>query len=93
MHDGALWHIRVLDLTEHLAGPYCTKLLADYGAEVIKVERPDSGDVARRLGPFPGDRPDPEASGLFVYLNANKKSVTLNLKTAAGQALLRELVR
>ena len=93
MNDGALSHVRVLDLTQHLAGPFCTKLLGEYGAEVIKVERPGSGDVARRLGPFPGDRPNSEASGRFVYLNANKRSVTLNLKTASGQAILRELVR
>lgn len=88
----ALAHIRVLDLTQHIAGPYCTKLLADYGASVIKIERPGTGDIARRLGPFPGDRPDPEASGLFIYLNGNKKGVTLNLKTNDGQAILRDLV-
>jgi len=85
--------VRVLDLTQHIAGPYCTKLLADYGAEVIKVERPGGGDVARRLGPFPGDAPDPEASGIFVYLNGNKRGVTLDLTTGSGQAILRDLVR
>ncbi len=89
----ALGHLRVLDLTQHIAGPYCTKLLADYGASVTKAEPPGRGDVARRLGPFPGDRPDPEASGIFIYLNGNKQSITLNLRTGSGQAILRDLAR
>ncbi|MEK7873987.1 MAG: CoA transferase, partial [Chloroflexota bacterium] len=84
---GALSNMRVLDLTHAIAGPYCTKLLADYGADVVKVERPGTGDMARRFGPFPGDRPDPERSGLFLYLNTNKKSVTLDLKSVEGRAL------
>jgi len=84
--------MRVLDLTHHIAGPYCTKLLADYGADVIKVERPGEGDGARRAGPFPEDIPDPEKSGLFLYLNTNKKGVTLNLKTETGVGILRRLV-
>jgi crotonobetainyl-CoA:carnitine CoA-transferase CaiB-like acyl-CoA transferase len=88
-----LCDLRVLDLTWYIAGPYCTKLLADYGAEVIKVERPGGGDPARRMGPFPNDEPHPEKSGLFLYLNTNKKSVTINLKSKTGIELLRELVR
>lgn len=84
--------LRVVDLTHHVAGPYCTKLLAEYGAEVIKVERPGGGDPARRLGPFPGDVPHPEKSGLFAYLNGGKRSVTLNLKSEAGRQMLLELV-
>jgi CoA:oxalate CoA-transferase len=90
---GALDGLRVLDLTHYLAGPYCTMLLAQQGAEVIKVERPGGGDPARRLGPFPDDRPDPERSGQFLYLNAHKLGITLNLQTAAGADLLRRLVR
>lgn len=89
---GALADLRVLDLTQYIAGPFCTKLLADYGAHVIKVERPGQGDGARRLGPFPGNRPHPERSGLFLHLNANKLGVTLNLRRRRGRELLRELV-
>jgi crotonobetainyl-CoA:carnitine CoA-transferase CaiB-like acyl-CoA transferase len=83
----------VLDLTHCIAGPYCTKILADYGADVVKVERPGVGDPARSMGPFPGDNPDIESSGLFLYLNTNKKSITLNLKSAAGVEILKELVK
>jgi hypothetical protein len=63
MLDGPLADMRVLDLTHHIAGPYCTKLLAAYGAKVIKIERPRQGDPARQAGPFPGDTPHPEKSG------------------------------
>ncbi|MEE8464972.1 MAG: CoA transferase [Dehalococcoidia bacterium] len=91
MPEGALSHIKVVDFTTHVAGPYCTKLLADYGAEVIKVERPGAGDAARHMGPFPGDIPHFEKSGLFLHLNTNKRSVTLDLKSKAGQKIAREL--
>ena len=88
----ALSDVKVLDLTHHIAGPYCTKMLADYGADVIKVERPDGGDVTRRRGPFPDDIPHPEKSGLFLHLNMNKRGITLNLKSAAGRKIFLELV-
>jgi crotonobetainyl-CoA:carnitine CoA-transferase CaiB-like acyl-CoA transferase len=88
----ALDDLLVLDLTHYLAGPYCTKLLADYGARVIKIEPPPCGDPCRRLGPFPGDTPHPEKSGLFLHLNTNKESVTLNLKTLHGRQLFFQLV-
>jgi crotonobetainyl-CoA:carnitine CoA-transferase CaiB-like acyl-CoA transferase len=93
MPEGALADITVLDFTHHIAGPYCTKLLATYGAEVIKIERPGSGDPARQAGPFPGDTLHPEKSGLFLHLNTNKQSVTLNLKHPKGRELVRELVK
>jgi crotonobetainyl-CoA:carnitine CoA-transferase CaiB-like acyl-CoA transferase len=93
MAEAALADITVLDLTHYIAGPYCTKLLADFGAEMIKVERPDGGDPARRYGPFPHDEPHPEKSALFLHLNTNKRDITLNLKTAAGRDLLRALVQ
>ena len=93
MPEQALSDVRILDLTWHISGPYCTKLLADYGADVIKVERPPEGDPARCLGPFLKDDPHPEKSGLFLHLNTNKRSVTLNLKTATGRDIFRELVK
>jgi CoA:oxalate CoA-transferase len=89
--DRPLSGLRVLDFTHYVAGPACTRTLAGWGAEVVKVERPGVGDGARRLGPFPGDRPDPEKSGLFLYLNMAKKSVTLDLKSATGAGIARDL--
>ena len=83
--------IRVLDLTQGAAGPYATKLYADYGADVIKIERPDGGDPMRRIGPFPDDEPHPERAGVFLHINTGKRSVTLNLKTASGQQILQRL--
>jgi crotonobetainyl-CoA:carnitine CoA-transferase CaiB-like acyl-CoA transferase len=91
MGRGPLASIRILDLTQGIAGPYCTKLFADYGADVIKIERPGGGDVARRLGPFPGDMPHHDTGGMFLELNTGKRSVTLNLKTVTGQQILRRL--
>lgn len=91
--DTALSNVKVLDLTHYVAGPYCTKLLADYGADVIKVERPGSGDGARSLGPFPEDIPHPDRSGMFLYLNTNKRGITLDLKTPSGVKIIKELVK
>ena len=71
--------MRVLDLSTGIAGAYCTKLLADYGARVIKLEPPQVGDPVRRRGPFPDDIYDSEKSGLFLFLNTNKEGITLNL--------------
>lgn len=93
MPGGVLSDLTVLDLTHHIAGPYCTKLLATYGAEVIKIERPGHGDPTRQVGPFPGDEPHAERSGLFLHLNTNKQSVTINLQHPRGQALVHELVK
>lgn len=88
---GALDGVRVLDLTHHIAGPFCTKLFADFGADVIKIERPGSGDPARHAGPFPNDEPHPERSALFLHLNTNKRSVTLDLATGDGRDLALQL--
>ena len=85
--------VKVLDLTHHISGPYCTKLFADYGADVIKAEKPDEGDEARRMGPFAGGVPHPEKSGLFLHLNTNKRGITLNLKSATGKIIFKELVK
>ncbi|MEB2345769.1 MAG: CoA transferase [Deltaproteobacteria bacterium] len=92
MSEGALAGIRVLELGEAVSAPYCAKLFADYGAEVIKIE-PPGGEVARRWGPFPGDRPHPEKSGLFQFLNTNKQGVTLDAGRPQGRALLGALAR
>lgn len=88
---GALGDVRVLDFTHYVAGPYATKLMADYGADVLKVERPGVGDGARRMGPFPGDAPHPEKSGTFLYLNTNKRGMTLNLKHPRGRDIALQL--
>ncbi len=89
----ALDGITVLELAEGVSGPYCGRMLASYGAEVIKVEPPGRGDCSRQMGPFPGDVPHPEKSGLFLYLNAGKHSATLDITTASGRHILQELVR
>jgi crotonobetainyl-CoA:carnitine CoA-transferase CaiB-like acyl-CoA transferase len=91
MAERALQGIRVVECGGMVAAAYAAKLLADLGADVIKVEPPD-GDRARRRGPFPGGKPDPEKSGLFLYLNANKRGVTLDLSSRQGRAALMRLV-
>ncbi len=89
----ALDGIRVLDTTSGIAGPYCGKMLADYGADVIKVEHPSGGDSTRSVGAFPSDAPHPEKSALFLHLNRSKKGITLNLSTKQGQRMFAELAR
>ena len=93
MTERAFSDLRVLDCTEGVAGPYCTKLLADFGAEVIKIEKLGEGDVARRMGPFLKDKLHPEKSGTFFYLNTNKESFTLNLTSETGAKVFKELVK
>ncbi len=87
--SGPLEGIRVVDLTRILAGPYCTMMLGDMGAEIIKIENPDGGDDTRSWGP-------PFLNGVstyFISINRNKKSLTLNLKDERGKELLRDLIR
>ena len=84
--------LRVVELGGGISAPYAARLLADFGADVIKVEPPGLGDAARHAGPFAGDVPNPEASGLFLYLNFNKRSVTLDITSPTGAALLARLV-
>ena len=86
----ALEGLTVLDFTSHIAGPYATKLLADLGARVIKVERP-GGDISRGLGPWLGDTPGIERSGTYQFLNTNKESVVLDLKKAGAGTVLDRL--
>ena len=84
--------LKVLELGRFISAPYCGKLLADMGAKVVKMEPPAAGDPSRQYGPFLNNDPHRERSGLFLYLNANKQGVTLNLATPTGQSILRELV-
>lgn len=86
----ALEGLTVLDFTGHIAGPYATKLLADLGARVIKIERP-GGDCSRSLGPFLGDIAGPERSGTYQFLNTNKESVVADLKHPAARDVVRRL--
>lgn len=89
----ALNQIRVLELTEGVAGEYCGKLLADFGAEVIKLEAPGEGSPTRQMGPFARSGEAPENSGLFAYLNTNKRSVALDVTSDKGAAALAALLR
>jgi crotonobetainyl-CoA:carnitine CoA-transferase CaiB-like acyl-CoA transferase len=91
-NTGALSGLRVIDLTQMLAGPYCTMLLADQGADVVKIE-PVEGDPTRHFGPFRTDDKDHHFGGYFQSTNRNKKSVGLDLKSPEGKALLRRLVK
>jgi crotonobetainyl-CoA:carnitine CoA-transferase CaiB-like acyl-CoA transferase len=88
---GLLEGIRVLELGGHVSGPFCAKLLADYGADVVKVE-PPQGDEQRRLGPFIDDIPHPEKCVSFLYLNTNKRSITLDIEGKVGERILAKLI-
>jgi len=91
---GALGHLRVLDLSRVLAGPWCTQNLADMGADVIKIEKPGEGDDTRHWGPpfFPDAQGNPSDNAVyFAACNRNKRSVTVDMATAEGQQLIREL--
>ncbi|KAI8970226.1 CoA-transferase family III domain-containing protein [Mycotypha africana] len=90
--------VRVLDLTRVLAGPYCTMMLGDLGADVIKVEHPEGGDDTRAWGPPFAENADPNdkehgESAYFLCANRNKKSITVNMKSAGGRQLLHDLVK
>ena len=98
--SGLLEGVRVLDLTHYIAGPYCTRLMAGLGADVLKIERPPVGDPLRRLGPFSsrpgvardyGDAGPIEDGAWHLYLNAGKRSAGLNLKATQGRMLALEL--
>ena len=96
--------MKVVDLTHYLSGPYCTKLLATLGADVVKIERPGRGDRMRQFGPFAhqphldppvarGDSNGVETGAWFLYLNTSKQSVTLDLKSEQGKEILLKLVK
>lgn len=93
MTEQVLSGVRVLDLSRWVAGEYATKLFGDFGADVVKVERPGEGSLTRAWGPFPDDVPDLERSALFLHLNTNKRSVALDLRDEADRAVLLDLVR
>ena len=92
MTPRALEGMKIVEYCNMVSGPYCSKLLADMGADVLKVEPPLTGDDSRRRGPFPGDVPHQEKSGLFLYLNSNKKGLTLDPKKPEGKEIFRKLI-
>ena len=89
---GALAGVRVVDLTQMLAGPYCTMLLADQGASVVKIE-PIEGDPTRQFGPFPKDDAERHFGGYFQSTNRNKQSLAIDLKSAQGKAIFLQLAK
>jgi crotonobetainyl-CoA:carnitine CoA-transferase CaiB-like acyl-CoA transferase len=88
----ALRGYKVLELAEGVAGEYCGKLLSDFGAELIKIEKPGAGSPTRRMGPFAAGAVEPERSGLFAYLNTNKRSVALDLAQADARKTVHALL-
>lgn len=92
MSVGVFEGLKVLDLSEDIAGSFCARLLADYGADVLKLE-PPGGAASRKMGPFFGDDPHPEKSLFNLVMNLNKKGATLNLEAATGRSLLKQLAQ
>ncbi len=92
MVEGILSGVKAVEYCSSVAGAYCTKLFADLGAEVIKIEAHGLGDESRRQGPFLHDIPHPELSGLFLYLNTNKLGVTLDINSPIGKDIFKRLL-
>jgi crotonobetainyl-CoA:carnitine CoA-transferase CaiB-like acyl-CoA transferase len=92
MVSAALTGINVLEYATMVSGPYCSKLLADLGADVIKAEPPD-GDPARFFGPFPNEKPHPEKSALFLYNNTSKRGITIDIRTSEGKEQFSRLIQ
>ncbi|MBA02171.1 MAG: hypothetical protein CL752_07145 [Chloroflexi bacterium] len=90
--DLPLSGVKVLDISQGVAGPYAAKLLGGMGADVISVEPPIHGDYARLTPPFFEDDPHLEKSGLFLYLNTDKRSITLDLSSAQAQSVMKPLI-
>jgi crotonobetainyl-CoA:carnitine CoA-transferase CaiB-like acyl-CoA transferase len=90
---GAFEGVKIVEYATMVSGPYCGKLFADMGADVVKIEEPPLGDSARQRGPFPGDVPHPEKSALFLYLNTNKRSIALDVNKPDGRGTFRRLIR
>ena len=87
-----LGDLKVIELSQYISGPYCGMLLAGLGADVTKIEPPSSGDISRRCGPFPDDIPHADMSGLYHYLNRNKKGVTLDILKPTGRKIFLKLL-
>ena len=85
--------VKVLEYGNFVDAPFCAKIMADMGAEVIKIEEPETGDESRRAEPFLGDIPGPERSGLYQYCNMNKMGITLNPRTTTGKKIFSELLK
>ena len=85
--NGPLNGIKVLDLSRVLSGPFCTMILADLGADVVKIEKPKEGDPARNLGYRVGNN-----SSYFISVNRGKKSITLDISSAEGQSIIKDLI-
>ena len=92
MQQSALDDLTVIELAEGVSGPYCGRMLGAFGAEVIKIEKVPDGDWSRRAAPFVSDDGGPESSGLYLYLNTNKKSITLDWESPTGVDVLKRLV-
>ncbi|NQV57591.1 MAG: CoA transferase, partial [Rhodospirillales bacterium] len=93
--SGPLDGIRVFDLTRVLAGPSCTQILGDFGADIIKIERPGTGDDTRKFGPpfvLDEDGNETSESGYYLSANRNKRSITIDLTKEEGQALCKQLI-
>ena len=90
--SGILSDVRVIEVTHQPSGSYCAKLLADQGADTIKVEPPGWGDQARHEPPFIGDEPHPDRSTAFLAFNTNKRGITLDLTQETGRELFTRLV-
>ncbi|MBI2305326.1 MAG: CoA transferase [Chloroflexi bacterium] len=93
MSQSALSDLKVVEYGQFISAPYCAKRLASLGAEVVKVEPPGVGDMARRMGPFRDDIPHPERSGLFLYLNMNKLGTTLDVANPRGKKIFLALIK
>lgn len=93
MKDTALKGVKILEYCRTVTGAYTTKIMADFGAEVIKIEPPGVGDEARAKAPFPGDIPHPEKSGLFLYVNSNKMGITLDPRKITGTEIFKKMVK
>ena len=85
--SGFLGGVKILDISEGIAAPFCTKLLSDLGAEVVKIEKPTIGDRSRALGPFPGGEEHLEKSPFFFFLNTGKKSIEIDIDSSEGRGL------